>query len=111
MSLDIITHKGRKCVAVPVEEFKRMNDQADLPSLPAPKANGNYDAIEYARVSLARKFVIDRRKAGLSQEELAKLSGVRRETISRIESGKHTATVAIVDKLDKAIQKASKRRK
>ena len=111
MSLDIITHKGRKCFAVPVEQFERMQRQADLPTFPAPKANGNYDAIEYARASIARTLITDRRNAGLSQEELARLSGVRRETISRIESGKHTATVAIIDKLDKAIRKAAKRRK
>jgi DNA-binding XRE family transcriptional regulator len=110
MSLDIITHKGRKCVAVPVEQFERMKIEDDLPPLPIAKASGNYDAIAFARASIARTLIMDRRKAGLSQHELARLSGVRRETISRIESGKNTVTAAIIDKIEKAIRRARKRK-
>jgi DNA-binding XRE family transcriptional regulator len=111
MNPEIIMYKGRKCFAVPIEQFERMKIQADLPSLPAANANGNYDAIEYARASIARTLISGRREAGLSQDDLARLSGVRRETISRIESGKHTATVAIIDKLDKAIRSMAKRKR
>jgi transcriptional regulator with XRE-family HTH domain len=42
--------------------------------------------------------------AGLSRQQLAKLAGVRQETISRIESGKHPATVRVIDKLEKAVR-------
>jgi hypothetical protein len=34
------------------------------------------------------------------------MAHVRQETISRIESGKQTATVWVIDKLDKAIRRA-----
>jgi ribosome-binding protein aMBF1 (putative translation factor) len=76
---------------------------------PSLGSDGNYDAIEYARLSIARKIIADRRQAGLSQGELADLSGVRRETISRIESGKHTATQQVIEKLDKAMRQTKKR--
>jgi transcriptional regulator with XRE-family HTH domain len=69
-------------------------------------ANGTSNAIDFARASIARRLVTERRAAKLSQQQLAKLAGVRPETTSRIESGKQTATVRVLDKLDKAIRRA-----
>jgi len=77
-----------------------------MPELPKPLANGNYDAIQYARVSLARKLIRDRRTAGLSQAELARRAGVRVETLNRIEKLKLTPSVARVEKLDRALASA-----
>jgi len=105
MSLDIITHKGRRCVAVPIEEYERLNGQG--PPFPPVDANGTSNAIDFARAAIARRLIADRRSAGLSQQQLGKLAGVRQETISRIESGKQTATVRVIDKLDKAIRRAA----
>src|SRR5438477_107954 len=104
-----ITRKGRQFVLVPMEEYKRL--AGDLPLMPPVDAEGNSNAIEFMRASIARRLSRDRRKAGLSQRRLAEMSGVREETISRIESGKHTATVRVIDKLDKAIRKAGAQRK
>ena len=70
-------------------------------------ADGTTNAIEFARASIARRLIADRKEAGLSQQQLAKLAHVRQETISRIESGKQTATVRVIDKLDKAIRRAA----
>lgn len=50
-----------------------------------------------------RGLIRDRRAAGLTQDQLAKMAKVRQETVSRIESGKHTATAHIMEKLDAAI--------
>ena len=89
----------------------------DLPPLPEPDADGNFPAVEYARVSLARDIIRDRRAAELTQQELADRARTRQETISRIESGKYTASVKLIDRIDRvstsaAIKKAaSKRRK
>jgi DNA-binding XRE family transcriptional regulator len=82
----------------------------DLPPLPKPDKNGNFPAVEYARISLARDIVRDRRAAGLTQQQLAKMVGTRQETISRIETGKHTASVKLVDKIDRALRKALDKR-
>jgi transcriptional regulator with XRE-family HTH domain len=68
------------------------------------------DARQPARrsVSIARKIVEARRSAGLSQEELARRAGVRQETISRLESGKHSPTIRTIDKIDRALKQAVK---
>jgi transcriptional regulator with XRE-family HTH domain len=78
-----------------------------LPPLPKPLPNGNYDAEAFSRASLARKLILDRRVSGLSQAELARRSGVRVETVNRIERCKLTPGVATVEKLDRAIKRAA----
>lgn len=84
----------------------RTSEDDPLPPFPAPDAHGNMPAVEYARVSIARDIIRERRAIGLSQQQLARLAGVRQETISRLETGKHTASVATVDKIDRALRKA-----
>jgi ribosome-binding protein aMBF1 (putative translation factor) len=76
-----------------------------LPSLPGKLPNGNYDAIAYARASLARKIIRDRQAAGLSQAELARRAGIRVETLNRIEKLKLTPSVATVGKIDRPLAK------
>ena len=102
---------GTDYVILPRAEFERLSSLAkvaEMPPLPGPDKDGNYPAIEYSRASLARKLIRDRAEAGLSQRELAHLAGVREETICRLETGKHTASVPTVDKIAKAIKKAAK---
>jgi predicted transcriptional regulator len=53
---------------------------------------------------LARDLVRDRKGVGLSQQRLAHLAGIRQETLSRIETGKHTATPATVEKIMRVIE-------
>jgi ribosome-binding protein aMBF1 (putative translation factor) len=86
-------------------------DRADLPALPKPDAEGNYPAVEYARVSLARKIIRDRAAAGLTQRALAKRAGISCEHLCRIESCKHIPSVPTIDKIDRALKAANKRRK
>lgn len=76
----------------------------DLPAFPKADRDGNMPAVEYARVSVARDVIRARRAARLSQEALAKLAGVRQETLSRIETAKHSATPATLDRIDRAIR-------
>jgi DNA-binding XRE family transcriptional regulator len=83
----------------------------DLPPLPEPDKNGRFPALEYSRISLARDIIRDRRAAGLTQQELAKLAGTRQETISRIENGNYTASVKLVEKIDRVLQTAIKRKR
>ncbi|MGD0766881.1 MAG: helix-turn-helix transcriptional regulator [Tepidisphaeraceae bacterium] len=75
----------------------------DLPPLPKPDADGNVPALEYARASLARKLIVQRKTRGWSQAELARRAGVRIETINRLEKAKHTADPATARKIEMAL--------
>ena len=104
--------KGQRFVVLPETEYEELlarhdrDDEPKLPSLPKPLPNGNYDAIAYARASLARKLIRDRRAAGLSQAELARRAGIRIETLNRIERLKLTPSIATVEKLDRGMKRA-----
>src|SRR5947209_4099382 len=106
--------EGKPYVLLPRDEYDRLTTlakAADLPPLPRPDADGNYPAIEYARASLARKIIRDRVAAGLTERDLARLAGIRVETLCRIETGKHTPSVPTVTKIDDAIRKARSRKR
>ena len=81
--------KGNRMVMLEETEFDRLLRKADEfePLLPAPLPNGNYPAGEYLRVSLAIKIIRHRRRLGLTQVELARRSGIRAESLNRIEQG------------------------
>jgi DNA-binding XRE family transcriptional regulator len=79
-----------------------------FPEYPRADADGNRPAVAYATASIARKIVEERRAAGLSQEQLAKLAGIRQETLCRLETGKHSPTVRTVEKIDRALSRAAK---
>jgi DNA-binding XRE family transcriptional regulator len=68
-------------------------------------ARGNYPAAEALQVSIARSIVRGRRKAGLTQVELARLAGIRTETLNRIEKGKHAPSVATIEKIERVFAK------
>src|SRR4051812_5449795 len=103
-------HKnGRKYVVVTKAHYDRLVRRADaahLPPLPKPDAEGNYPALDYIRASIARDIVRDRVAAGLTQRELARRAGIRVETLCRIETGKHTASVPTIDRIDRVLRQA-----
>ena len=77
----------------------------DLPALPPADENGHYPAIETARVIIARQVIRGRKAAGWTQAELAARAGVRQETISRIETGKHSPGLKTLAKIDGALKR------
>lgn len=85
---------------------RRTPTSAAVPALPPRDADGNYPATETLRAVLAQQIVRRRTTAGWTQAELARRAGVRQETVSRLESGKHAPNVATVDKLDRALKEA-----
>jgi ribosome-binding protein aMBF1 (putative translation factor) len=109
MNHETITKGGKRFVLVPKREYDRLRKSAatatTLPAFPPVDQHGNANAAAFMRVSIARKLRAEREAAGLSQQALATAAGVRQETVSRIESGKHTPTVAVIDKLDAAIRR------
>lgn len=89
----------------------RSAEEAGLPPFPKADRHGNVPAGAFARVSIARDLIRQRRAAGLSQEGLAKLAGVRQETISRIETARHTPSAGTLGKIERALAGAGKRRR
>ncbi|MEN6449846.1 MAG: helix-turn-helix transcriptional regulator [Thermoguttaceae bacterium] len=102
-----MTIRGKRCVAIEETELRRLErlaeKQSPLPPLPPADAKGNRPALEYIQVSIARDIIRERRELGLSQAQLAELAGLRPETLSRLESGKHSPTVRTVEKIDQAL--------
>ena len=94
----------RVCAAGEMEE-------PDLPPFPQADSRGRFPALEYARVSLARDLIRARKGAGLNQQQLADLAGLRQESISRLESGKCTARPGTVDKIMRAVEAERQRKK
>ena len=112
MAAQVLELGRRRFVVLPERDYRRLIARAglseadNLPVLPKADARGEYPAVEFARVSLARKIIARRRTAGLSQAELARRAGVRAETLNRIERGKTTPDVATIAKLDHALRAA-----
>jgi ribosome-binding protein aMBF1 (putative translation factor) len=114
---NIATIDGKRYVLVPESDYKRLKAGAkvvvperELPALPNRLANGNYNAIEYARASLARKIIIARKEAGLSQAQLARAAGIRPEVLNRIEKARVSADPATIAKIDAALAEKPARR-
>ena len=119
IALQRIQLAGHRFVVLEEAEYERLCARAgealplkdeDLPPLPQPDEHGLFPALDYARISLARDIIRDRRAAGLTQSQLAQMCGTRQETISRIESGKYTASVKLVDRIDRALRLAIQRK-
>ena len=55
-------------------------------------------------VSIARDIIRQRRELGLTQAQLAKLAGIRQETLSRLESGKHKPNVRTIERIESALK-------
>ena len=82
------------------------DDDPDLPALPAADANGHYPVIETVRAIIARQVIRARKAAGWTQTELASRARVRQETISRIETCKHSPGLKTMAKIDRALNRA-----
>ncbi len=99
---------GKRFVLLPAEDYERMREHGACapPPLPPADAAGNRPATEFIAASIARDVMRERQALGLSQQQLAKLAGVRPETVCRLESGKHSPTVRTVEKIEQALERA-----
>jgi DNA-binding XRE family transcriptional regulator len=89
------------------ERPKLLEDRdPDLPPLPPADKHGRYSAVATARIIIARQIIRGRKAAGWTQAELAAKAGVRQETISRIETAKHSPGLKTMAKIDGALQQA-----
>ena len=102
---------GKVFVVVERAEYERLRELAKaavLPPLPDADADGNFPAVQFARATIARNIIRDRVAAGLNQRQLAKLAGVRVETLCRIETGKHTPSLKTIQSIDRALKRAAR---
>jgi DNA-binding XRE family transcriptional regulator len=110
VSIQKLEINGKRFVLLEEASYKRLcrvavETEVNEPPLPKAAADGTRPALETMRALLAQGLIRDRRAAGLTQQRLAKLAGVRQETISRIESGKHTPSVRTMQKIDRALSR------
>jgi DNA-binding XRE family transcriptional regulator len=108
-----ITMDGMEYVLVPRKDWEKIVHR--LPGtkterLPIPPAypDGTY-GIEHVRLSLANKISARRKSAGLTQAQLARMAGIRVETISRLENGQHMPGVQTFEKIERALTRAAKK--
>jgi len=84
--------------------------EAELSALEGTPPNGYQEAIPFARASIARTIIKKRQELGLTQVQLAKLAGIRQETLSRLESGKHKPNLRTIDRIEAAFKRAKGKR-
>lgn len=105
---------GKRLVILEESDYLRLRSSrsgtpapdAELPALPPRNRAGRRPAAAFVLASIARDIVADRKSAGLTQQELAQRARIRQETLSRIESGKHTPTLSTLRKIDRALGKS-----
>jgi len=111
---------GKRYVLLPESDYESLCgrageaialDESDLPPLPKPDKNGQFPALEYTRIALARDIIRDRKAVRLTQTKLAELAGIRQETLSRIESGKYKAAVKTIEKIDQVLKRKVRSKK
>ena len=109
MTTQTIEIEGKILVVLTKEDFDDLMEKAGvLPPLPVKTASGNYPALEACDALIARGVIKDRIQKGWTQKELARRSGMRLETISRLESCKHAPTRETMARIEKAFSSSVK---
>lgn len=111
----IVRIKGKRYALIEPAELRRLKRLAalgqGLPAYPPADAEGKRPAAAAATVAIARGIVRRRQAAGLTQRQLARLAGVRQETVCRVESGQHYPTLRTAEKIERALAAQEKPRK
>ncbi len=103
MAPTVIVIDGKKYVVVPKQDFDRLKAGTDVPDLPKPNRKGLRPALETIDALIAQDIVKQRKDAGMTQQELAEMAGIRVETFSRIESGKNLPSIPTIQKIQKVL--------
>jgi len=107
MNVQTLKVDDKELVVLTREAFDELMEKAGvLPPYPPVSKRGGYPATETLNVSIARSIITRRIRAGLTQKELARRSGVRLETICRIEGGKQKPVQETILRLEKALTAA-----
>jgi DNA-binding XRE family transcriptional regulator len=104
MTPRIVSVEGKEVVILSRAEFDELMEKAGvMPPLPKAAKDGSVPALEFARADIAREVVRRRISAGWTQQELARRVGVRPETISRLEAGKHLPRAETIERIDRVL--------
>jgi DNA-binding XRE family transcriptional regulator len=104
MTVRTLKIEGKELVVMPRADFDELMERAGvMPRLPKAAKDGSVPAVEFARADIAREVVRRRIAAGLTQQELARRVGVRAETISRLEAGKHAPRIETIERIDRVL--------
>jgi transcriptional regulator with XRE-family HTH domain len=106
----ILELAGMRCAVISEAHLLRMCEALNItPRALQPASKAAAESIADASLDkerLARRLSLRRRRAGLSQAELARRAGIRVETLNRIERGHTTPDFATVRKLVVAMDAA-----
>ena len=104
MRVQTVKIEGKELVILTRAEFDRLMEKAGvMPQLPKASKDGSVPAVEFATANIAREVVRRRIAAGMTQQELAKKVGIRAETISRLEAGKHIPRIETIERIDRVL--------
>ena len=107
--METVEKNGKVFVLVPRKAWQKIAaGELAMPQMPPADKDGNRPALEAVRVLLARGIIRDRAALGWSQAELARQSGVRVETLNRIERARVTPDEATQHRIDRALRKATR---
>jgi ribosome-binding protein aMBF1 (putative translation factor) len=106
MSRPVVEIMGTRFVLIPEAELAAIEG----PNFPPIENDGTCEALPFLRASIARDIVRERRERGLTQAQLAKLAGIRQETLSRLESGKHKPNVRTVERIEAALERTRRKK-
>ena len=104
----VVDIMGTRFVLIPEAELAALEE---MPPLPPVADDGSVEALPYIDASIARGIIKDRRELGLTQSRLAELAGIRQETLSRLESGKHKPNMRTLERIESALKRARSERR
>ncbi|MBN1909780.1 MAG: helix-turn-helix transcriptional regulator [Pirellulales bacterium] len=105
MARKIVEFDGTRYVLVLEAELAALEGR-DFPSI---AEDGTCEALSFIRASIAQDIVRERRRLGMTQMELAEMAGIRQETLSRLEGGKHRPNVRTIERIEAALTRRRSR--
>ena len=113
VNYQLLVVSGQRFAILPERRLRELCSTAGLLASsgePRPAATrGTLGAATLDRAALASRLLTRRERVGLSQAALARLAGVRVETLNRVERGRTTPDFATIRKLILAIKKVERR--
>ena len=105
---EVVSLDGVKYAVVRESVFRELCRRAKVESAGRRTADAHQatELAELDRESLTRRLTDRRKRAGLSQAELARRAGIRAETLNRVERGRTTPDFSTIRKLVIAMNEA-----